>query len=77
MTDDIHPVASQESLLQPTRNIFKNTIDSPLLGIKGHGKWAQPTNKLDFNLDSKMIDDIYPVASQESLLQPLWQEWGS
>ena len=70
LTDDIHSVASQEALLQPSRNNLKHTKDSLLLGIKGQGKRAQPANKLDLNLDSTMTDDIHPVASQEALLQP-------
>merc|ERR1712238_301809 len=65
-----HPVASQEALLQPSRNNLKHTKDSLLLGIEGQGKRAQPANKLDLNLDSIMTDNVHPVASQEALLQP-------
>ena len=72
MTDDIHPVASQEALLQPSRNNLKQTKDSFLLGIKGQGKRAQPANKLGFNLvlsgEEKKTIDVDEL---------LWQEWGS
>ena len=72
LTDDIHSVASQEALLQPSRNNLKQTKDSFLLGIKGQGKRAQNANKLGFNLvlsgEEKKTIDVDEL---------LWQEWGS